>query len=190
MTQGQDSYVYVGGKINRFFIPSSGETVTIPEGIGAYSAYVTYEAAGVNIKTAVRIAPPSSQTGSNPQPPIELFRLYPWLIGSKDNAYTITLHFDAITKVGGGDIPQSADVTKTFRRGDANNSGLVTITDALFIAQYLAGLRTLGEATDQVSPLNAATPRNDSTTAGSSITITDALYIAQMLAGLRDGFYN
>ncbi len=63
------------------------------------------------------------------------------------------------------------------------------LLDALFIAQYLAGLRGLGEGDGGVSAVNAATPRNDSPANGSEITITDALYIAQMLAGLRDAGY-
>jgi len=92
--------------------------------------------------------------------------------------------------VDGPEVPQDADVMKTFRRGDAKNDGNVNIVDTLFIAQYLVGERELGEGSDQVWPVNAATPRNDSATTGSSITIVDGLYIAQAQAGLRDASYN
>ena len=131
----------------------------------------------------------ASQSGSAPQPPIELFRLFPHLIGSSANSYTITLHFNTITRVSGGQVPQNADVSKTFRRGDAQANGTVNITDALFIAQYLVSLRNLGEGIGDVWAVNAATPQNNLPTAGSQITITDAMYIAQMLVGLRDASY-
>lgn len=204
---GQDTKAYIAGKINRFFNLLSGDTVVFADGIGAFDAYLTYDATGVNMKYSAGVGPFTSviaamntnggtktsvnayQTGTALLPPAELFRVYPYLIGSKDNVYTVTLHFDTITRVGGLEVQQMADVAKTFRRGDANSNGSVNITDALFIAQYLAGLRELGETTTLVNPVNAATARNDSLTTGSSITITDALYIAQMLAGLRDASF-
>lgn len=205
---GATFYVYLAGGIARFFNSSTGETVILSDGIGAYDAHVSYDAGGVTIKNVTGMVPfpqptynlntaggarttiNAFQTGSSPQPPTELFRVYPWLTGSKDIAYAVTLHFNTITRVAGAEIPQHLDITRTFRRGDANSSGGVTITDALYIAQYLAGLRGLGETVLMVHPVNAATPRNDSDTAGSLVTIQDALFIAQMLAGLRDASFN
>lgn len=208
MAVGVDNsgYAYVAGAINRFYDFNTMATLPVADGIGSYSAYMSYAAGGVSMKFGSSVAPfispvPSldaggtmssitgSQTGSAPVPPRELFRLYPWIDGSKDVSYTVLLRFNTITRAGGGQIPQGADVTRSFVRGDANGSGTVNITDALFIAQYLVGLRTLGETATTVNAVNAATPRNDSLSLGSTINITDALFIAQMLAGLRDASY-
>ena len=208
MTVGLDPNAYIGGKVNRFFNPATGDTVSFADGIASFDAYLTYDAAGMNIRNAAgmgafttlttnyntdggaRTTVAASQPGTTAQPPLELFRLYPHLTGSKDNAYSVTLHFNTVRPVGSGDLPQQADVTRTFRRGDANGNGAVNVVDNLFIVQYLAGLRGLGETSYLVNPVNAATARNDSSTDGARIGITDALYIAQMLVGLRDAAYN
>lgn len=208
MTVGVDNYAYIGGQVNRFFNPATSETIDLPDGVGAFDAFMTYSSSGISIKQGVgmglftssaigldvlsgtRSTVVAFQTGATPHPPIELFRLYPWLIGSKDSAHTVTLHFNTVSATSGTEFSQYADVSKTFRRGDANNNGAVTVTDAMFIAQYLAGLRTLGETTDKVNPINSATVQNDSSTQGSAISITDALFIAQMLAIMRDASFN
>ena len=76
----------------------------------------------------------------------------------------------------------------TFRRGDAKNDGTINVADALFGAQYLAGLRLAdpvgGDAT-LVHPLNTASVKDDGI-AGDKINIADVLFIAQGLVGLRD----
>lgn len=207
VSHGTDPNAYIGARIARLFNPATGATVTLAEGISAFDAYMSYSASGVTMKAATGMGPfatPAiglnsasgtrttvihSQTGASPQPPLEVFRIYPWLTGSKDAAYTISLHFNTLTLTGAKEAPLPTDITRTFRRGDANNDGTVNITDALLIAQHLAGLREVGESSGQIWAINAATPKNDSDTAGSSIVITDALYIAQMLAGLRDASY-
>ncbi len=200
---------YIGGRVVRLFDAVTGETAGITDGIGAFDAYLTYDGSGMGMKAASGVGPFAANTtvlldaaggtrsnvnafqaGAAPNPPVELFRLYPWITGSHQNSYKVTLHFKVISRVTGQEVAQAWEVSKTFRRGDADGNGEVTITDALFIAQYLAGLRALGEGVNQVNAVNAATPRNDSAIAGSSITIQDALYIAQMLAGLRDASYN
>jgi len=207
VTADANKYAFLGGQVVRFLDTSTSDTVSLAEGLGGFDASISYDAAGVSIKavTGQPVWPlvtslntsggavttvSSSQTGSVLNPPQELFKVFPWLTGSKDAAYTVALRFNSITSATGAVVPQQADATRTFRRGDANSSGNVNITDALFIAQYLAGLRDLGETGSTVNPINAATPRNDSPTAGSTVNITDALYIAQMLAGLRDASYN
>lgn len=79
----------------------------------------------------------------------------------------------------------------TLRRGDANKNGSVSITNALFIAQYLAGTRDIST----LNTVNAASPKLEnplvfsgldmpiSSVRGEKINVTDALFIAQMLAG-------
>ncbi len=50
----------------------------------------------------------------------------------------VASHFNTISTLGGVEIPQDINATKTFQRGDANSSSGVTIANALFIAQNLA----------------------------------------------------
>lgn len=63
-------------------------------------------------------------------------------------------------------------------KGDVNGDGKVTITDALFVAQYSAGLRTLTSTQLEAADVNC----------DGKVTITDALFIAQYTAGLRTTF--
>ncbi|RLE70955.1 MAG: hypothetical protein DRJ43_00845 [Thermoprotei archaeon] len=70
----------------------------------------------------------------------------------------------------------------TALRGDANGDGKITIADAMFIAQYLAGNRPASD----LNLLNAASVKHDDK--GDRITIADAMFIAQYLAGLRDEY--
>lgn len=72
-----------------------------------------------------------------------------------------------------------------FLRGDANKDGRVSIADAMFIAQYLAGNRPASH----LNLLNAASVKHDGNK-GDKITIADAMFIAQYLAGLRDSKFN
>ena len=68
--------------------------------------------------------------------------------------------------------------------------GTVNIFDALFTAQYLVGLRPLGDdPTSTVNALNAAGPLHE-VIGGDVINIFDALFIAQYLAGTRDSCFN
>lgn len=129
------------------------------------------------------------QTTSNPLPPLNAADLRLRLTGSKDSAYTFTLNFNTIASVLGTDLPQDLPVSLTLRRGDANNSGSITIVDALFMAQYLAGIRGLGTDIVSVNSINAASVRQDDAT-GDKLTIADALILAQMLAGIRGPCYD
>ena len=94
--------------------------------------------------------------------------------------------------MGGADLdvaPQSAGFG--VQRGDARSDGVINIADALFIAQYLVGLRPV--CTDVVDnsclhSVNTASVRQDA--AFDEKTIADALFIAQYLVGLRDEIYN
>lgn len=72
-----------------------------------------------------------------------------------------------------------------FVRADANNDTHVTIADAMFIAQYLAGNRPASD----LNLLNAASVKQDGAE-GDKITIADAMFVAQYLAGLRDNGFN
>ncbi|MBI2934936.1 MAG: PKD domain-containing protein, partial [Chloroflexi bacterium] len=188
----------------------AGETFAI-DGIAGYGASLTYDAAGATVLAVTGVAPfgspavemntlsgtrtnfSASQTGSSPAAPLTTADVRLRLVGKHNPspAYAATaLNFNSISRVnGGGEIPQSAAATFSFVRGDANNSGDVTITDALFIAQYLAGLRQLGTTGTTVNAVNAASVYQDGAN-GDRVSIQDALFTAQMLAGLRNDFYN
>ena len=68
----------------------------------------------------------------------------------------------------------------TFRRGDANIDDRVSVADAMFIAQYLAGNRPASD----LNLLNAASVKHDDAE-GDKISIADAMFIVQYLAGIR-----
>ncbi|GEM_PF-5819240 len=75
------------------------------------------------------------------------------------------------------------------RRGDAKANGVVSVADALFIGQYLNGLRGIGEGSGSVYAVNAASPKLDPSWPD-KITVADALYVSQYVAGLRDSCFN
>jgi len=94
------------------------------------------------------------------------------------------LNFNAVTRVGGGSAPPDIPATITVRRGDAQANGNVNVTDAMFIAQYLAGIRGLGNDTTTVNAVNAASVRQDPTAdqitiSGGTLAVTnDAALVA------------
>ena len=65
-------------------------------------------------------------------------------------------------------------------RGDADDSGAVDIFDAMYIAQYVVGIRSI----DELNFLNAASVKHDEPE--DIIDIFDAMFIAQYIVGLRD----
>lgn len=169
----------------------------------------------------VTLGPQGAGPWPQPGKPLVLAMLSPYLNGSKDRSFTLQVNVSELLGragqkgarqenfVSGLDSPQLTDL----RRGDARADGVVNITDALFIAQYLVGVRELGDGLAKVHMINAASARYDanpsaqgvaqplaagalpakpmslSQMTGDQITIQDTLFIAQMLAGLRDDRY-
>ncbi len=83
-----------------------------------------------------------AQSGSAPQAPLTLAQVAPRIIGSSAIPQNIVLSFAGLTDVAtGAGIPADSTRTYTVRRGDAKADGAITIADALFIAQQLAGMR-------------------------------------------------
>ena len=68
-------------------------------------------------------------------------------------------------------------------RGDANRDGRISISDAMFIAQFLAGNRPGSD----LNLLNAASVNQDGKE-GDKVSIADAMIMGQYLAGSRDAF--
>ena len=78
-----------------------------------------------------------------------------------------------------------------FLKGDTRADGNVSIADALFIAQHMAGVRPECSTTVDTTCLhtvNSASVNQDGLS--DKTTITDALFIAQYLVGQRDEYYN
>jgi len=198
-------------RINRVRNPNTDANVMAPGGIAAYYFTLSYPGGGtgnaVNILNAEGVSPflPASfnilnatgttrvsafQVEAAPQAPITLARVAPRILGSSGVSHDIVLSFtNLLDGTDGSNIPQDSSRTFTVRRGDARNDGVINIADALFIAQYLAGLRGPGETTSLVHVVNAASIKTDNPT-GDQVTISDALLVAQMVVGLRDDSFN
>jgi hypothetical protein len=91
--------------------------------------------------------------------------------------------FDLIATPGGGSVPQETPQTLTFRRGDINGDGTVDIIDGMIGAQYLVGLRPVGD----INPLNMASVQHDDN--GDLKTIVDCMFIAQYQVGIRNNCF-
>ena len=102
-----------------------------------------------------------------------------------------TAAITSLTDADGNSISVTSDLVQNFLRGDARADGVINIADALFIAQFLVGLRA--ECTEVVDtncmhPVNGASVKHDG--AFDEKTVVDALFIAQLLVAIRDEFYN
>jgi hypothetical protein len=84
-------------------------------------------------------------------------------------------------------IPGDQRAVKSFQRADTRTDGSFTLGDQLFLAQYLAGLRTLGEDSVGLNALNAASVFWDE--GGDRITLQDRFLMALREVGLRDEFF-
>ena len=112
-------------------------------------------------------------------------------VGSNQLTCQVTLDVTSLTDNGGNPVQVTTSQAQILQRGDARADGTINIADALFIAQYLVGLRdacTAALDTTCLHLVNAASVRQDG--AFDKTTIADALFIDQYLVGLRDEFYN
>jgi len=99
--------------------------------------------------------------------------------GSAQGASPLTLTVIELSDANGVNrVPGESGITNgvvTIGNGDVNGDGQVTIVDALFIAQYTVGTRTL-----TFTQFAAADVNGDG-----QVTVADALFIAQYTVGLR-----
>lgn len=178
-------------------------------GIAAYTAKLTYDPGQFNVMgviggDATWGTPDASlinnvggittftdtQTDTANQAPDIVVNLYPRLMGCVDTVATVTLTFTLIADGNGSPIPPVGTFSKSFRRGDAKADGTVNISDALFIAQYLVGLRGIGQTPLLVHPINAASAKQDTTAPNiDKISSADKLTIAQYVVGLRNNCF-
>ncbi|MEW6141538.1 MAG: CARDB domain-containing protein [Chloroflexota bacterium] len=191
-----DGVAVVDIKINQITDANTGASAIIPGGIGAYSATASASlTAGIEWVSVRGVAPylnPTLNTTTgvfgvssvaSPQQPSNstVAKLVPKLVGDKDTSYTMSVTFTQITPAAGGaNVPEQAPCTAVFKRGDANKNGTVDIFDAMFIAQYIVGIRPAAD----LNVLNAACVKHD--TGGDKLDIFDAMFIAQMIVGIRD----
>jgi len=190
--------------ITRVFDSITGDELPVP--IGDFEARLTYDGSCINVLdeirpvdftiTAVNIDDSTGITtfsGSAPDgatPPIDLGFALTRLVGRNVQACPLVMEITPLADADGNTLGVTGSLTQTLLRGDARADGDITIADALFIAQYLVGLRE--ECTTEANitcmhPVNAASVRQDGDF--DRKTIADALFIAQHLVGLRDGFY-
>ncbi|MCH7802276.1 MAG: hypothetical protein IIC24_12155 [Chloroflexi bacterium] len=122
--------------------------------------------------------------------PTALVRLVVRLKGNALDATQMSLE-SLTTRFAGtsSDVEQRIPAVGQYLRGDTRADGEVTIIDALYIAQCLAGQRGYGEGVDHCNAVNAASVRQDDG-AGDKVSIKDALFIAQFLVKARDTSFN
>ncbi|MFC2022586.1 hypothetical protein ACFLTL_00270 [Chloroflexota bacterium] len=195
MEEDTDDTMVVTVYIERIKDITSDLTEPIPGDIGSYSATATtppeieilgvrgvtpYDSPTFNPGTGV-----FSASSVSPEQPTHspVAKLVLRLNGSCLAASLLQVAFQEIISATdpGINVPEESPNSLSFLRGDARDSdGVVNIVDAMFIAQYTVGLRTLGE----INGVNAACVRHD--TPGDKTNIVDAMFIAQYTVGLRD----
>jgi hypothetical protein len=191
-----DGIIRISANINRVKDPSTGQTAVLPGGLGSFSFSVSTAPSNSATFATTAIALASSQSSWNPNTGIftvsgilnpaqpnssSVARIAPRLVGDCITPVTITIAFQNITGAGGSSAPEESPNSLSFRRGDVNGNGTVDIFDAMYIAQYIVGVRPAS----QINFVNAACIKHDGTD-GDKLDIFDAMYIAQMVVGLRN----
>jgi len=121
------------------------------------------------------------KSGVSSVTPCKVARLVPRLLGDAGAACSLQIYFDEITGSGGSESWSA--YTITYRRGDANGDGKVSIKDAMVSAQYIAGNRLLSE----INAVNLASVKHD--TGGDVVLGSDDMFIAQYIVGLRNAAF-
>ena len=191
-------------QVTRVIDGAGNETATL---LGSFQAQLTYDGTCINILDVreldfsisnLIISNPTGVTtfaGSSSNgvlAPADLAQALTSLVGGNQRECAIAFDVTSLTDQAGTALDVvSQGSSISVRRGDARADGVISIADALFIAQYLVGLRAA--CTDTVDTtclhsVNAASVRQD--VAADQKTIADALFIAQYLVGLRDEFFN
>ncbi len=200
---GSDGITYLNVSISRIRNPSTDETIQLTGGIRGFNFTLSYPGGAVNIMSSRGAGPYASVTSdirnadgtatfsgaqgtSSPQAPLTLAQVAPRITGSSGVTHDVVLSFNSLTDGAGASVLAESTRTLKVRRGDARADNSITISDALFIAQTLAGLRDLGETIALTHAINGSSARLETATTGEKLTITDALFVAQMLAGLRN----
>ncbi|MDA0734577.1 MAG: hypothetical protein O2860_08350 [Chloroflexi bacterium] len=190
--------------ITRVFESRTGEDIDAQ--LASFQAQMSYDGSCLNIlevrpldfaTSAVTVDDTSGITSfdgvASPATatPSDLNHVVVRLVGSNQTSCSVTTAFTSLLDNGGNRVLAPDLAVQNLLRGDARADGNITIADALFIAQYLVGLRPACADTVDFTCLhsvNAASVRHDGDF--DQKTIADALFIAQHLVGLRDKYYN
>ena len=211
--EDNDGVVVIVVNIDRIKDPSNELTAEIPGGIGSYTATASaslhvditspdipegiecLDVRGVSpfddptfdpITCIFSVSSVSSPLQPNNTP---VAKVIPKLIGDCHTAYDGTIAFQIIGAASGPEmnVPEENPNSITFLRGDSSKNGVVDIFDAMFIAQYVVGQRTL----DELNALNAASVKHDDEiNDGDKIDIFDAMFIAQYVVGSRNAYFD
>ena len=195
-----DGVVVVKVNIDRSKDPSTGNATEIPGGIGSYTAMAVASGSGIKFITVRGVSPFNSPSfnattgvfsvavvSSPPQADnTTVAKVVSILTGNTTTLYNLTIAFQVISAAGepGLNIPEEHPNYIVLLRGDADNSGHISIVDALAIQQYLVGQLVLGG----INPLNAASPNHDGVD-GDKISVVDALAIQQYLVGQLNAYF-
>jgi hypothetical protein len=123
--------------------------------------------------------------------PVDLGHALTRVTGSASQQCQVDSAVSSISDMDGNPLAIPEVPSQIVQRGDAQADGVVNMTDARFIAQYLVGSLpacTAGADAGCLHSVNAASVMPDGDADGK--TVADALLIAQQLAGLRDDYYN
>ncbi|MFW6175021.1 MAG: hypothetical protein ACOC5K_04505, partial [Chloroflexota bacterium] len=155
----------------------------------------TMSGSEIDRSSAMTTVSATSTAGVSPDSPLAfaLTRLN----GSAEQTCVLEMSLTGLTTTDGVSATSTDTSRVELRRGNIRQDDTVSIADALFGAQYLAGLRS-----GCVSPKRPGEP-GDTTCAEvagmASVrhdgdfdepTIADVLFVAQRLAGLRDDFFD
>lgn len=175
--------------------PFTGSTLS--KTIRDYTAVATYTPAGIQVMGVDDGNAPfttltynidniggnttfSKDTVSGAAPPIIVARPALRLVGSSATPYHFVVTFTRIVDTDNEVIKEQQVIDMTFQRGDVQKNGTVNITDAMYGAQYVVGIRAL--ATIGLQNMASVQPNGTRDLAN----ITDCMYIAQKVVGLRD----
>lgn len=181
-------------------LATGNETATL---LGGFQAQFDYDSACVNVLDVRALdfsisdliidnsngsVTFSGASGTGVAPTADLAHVLSRLVGRNDQDCFLSVAITGLTDSTGASLdvlPQNPSIG--FKRGDARFDGGIDISDALFIAQSLVGLRADCNAAIDASCLhsmNAASVRHDG--AFDVTTVADALFVAQFMVGLRD----
>ncbi|MBI4283329.1 MAG: helix-turn-helix domain-containing protein, partial [Chloroflexi bacterium] len=191
--------VMVKVNIDRIKDPTTGNTATMPGGIGSYTAKASSNG-NTQFLAVNGVSPfnnPSYDTNTGifsvatvANPPqasnTTIANVVAILTGNTTTSVNLSIALQTIGAAGEPGLFVTGEQANTIvlLRGDADKSGAISVTDSLAIKQYLVGQLTLS----QINPLDAATPNHDGS-GGDKITVTDALAIEQFLVQQLNAYY-
>lgn len=169
---------------NLTFSPTFMEILSIRNGEPPFDTIPLENIAIDNIAGTASVSDDVSPSGI--EPPVVIFNIVARLTGSALVSGNLSVNVTGVVDSDGVVMNvQDQPIVLTFQRGDVQSpvDGDVDITDALFGAQYLVGIRPL----DDIRQLNMASVRHDGT--GDKKDIIDCMFIAQYVVGVRDEYF-